>query len=149
MTFGERLKGVRIAMNLSQKELATKAEIAERSIHNYEQLGMHPQAPALKRLAEALNVTVSYLLDDESSKQINADQEKFLESAKKSFGYKGKREAQDVIERATALFAGGELEEQEKEIFFQSITEAYFETKTKAREKFSSKKRLTASKPRE
>jgi len=150
MTFGERLRNARVAMNLTQTELALKAGIAERSMPKYEQHGVHPQAPTLKKLAGVLNVTVSYLLgDDEPSERVSANHEKFLESAKKNFGYKGKREAQDIVERVTALFAGGELKEQEKEIFFQSLTEAYFETKAKARKKFSGKKRLSANESRE
>ena len=150
MTFGERLRNARTAMNLSQKELAVKAGIGERSMTKYEQRGVHPQAPTLKKLAEILNVTVSYLLgDDESSKQTNADQEKFLQSAKRDFGYKGLREAEDVLGRVSALFAGGELNEKEKEIFFQSIMEDYLECKAEAREKFTGKKRLRARKLRE
>ena len=47
------------------------------------------------------------------------------------------REAKDLISRVNALFAGGELNDEAKEIFFQSIAEVYFESKAKAREKFS------------
>ena len=147
MTFGERLKSARAKMNLSQKELAEKAGIGERSMTKYEQHGVHPQAPTLKKLAEILNVTVSYLLgDDESSNRINTDQKNFLQNAKKDFGYKGLQEAEDVLERVSALFAGGELDAQQKEIFFQSIMEDYLECKAEAREKFTGKKRLSARK---
>jgi len=137
-------------MNLTQKELAIKAGIGERSMTKYEQHGVHPQAPTLKKLAEILNVTVSYLLsDDESSNRINSDQEKFLQSAKRDFGYKRLREAEYVLERVSALFAGGDLDEREKEIFFQSIMADYLECKAEAREKFSGKKRLRARKLKE
>ena len=147
MTFGERLMNARVAMNLQRKELAEKAGIAERSIYNYELQGMHPQAQTVKRLAEVLNVTTSYLLGDDP-KTANPDHEKFFEEAKKNYGYKGKREAEDVLERASALFAGGDIGEDEKEILFQSLTEAFFAAKDKARKKFSGKKRASAGKTR-
>ena len=144
MAFGEKLRRARLALNMSQKELAVQAGIGERSVHNYEQNGMYPQASKLNKIAEVLNVTVSYLFgDDEPGQSSSADQESFLNSAKEQFGYKGRREAQEVLERANALFAGGDLEESDKEIFFQSLMESYLESKGDARKKFSPKKRVS------
>lgn len=39
MTFGEKVKEARLAMNLSQTELAQLTGISERSLYTYEQLG--------------------------------------------------------------------------------------------------------------
>lgn len=39
MTFGEKIKEARLAMNLSQTELAQMTGISERSLYTYEQLG--------------------------------------------------------------------------------------------------------------
>lgn len=142
MTFGEKLRSARIALNLSQIELGEKAGITERSIYNYEQTGIYPKSAILKRLADALNVSVGYLMDeDETDRQKNIDQELFLANVKNQYGYKGAREAQAVIERASALFAGGELDDAAKDIFFQSLMEVYLESKAEAREKFSNRRR--------
>lgn len=147
MTFGEKLKKARITLNLSQIELAEKAGITERSIYNYEQTGLLPRPNALKKLAESLNVSVSYLIDEgESDKHANVDHEMFLANAKKDFGYKGAQEAQEVVSRATALFAGGELDSEAKDIFFQSLMEVYLESKAEAREKFSAKRGIKRKK---
>ena len=62
MNFGEKLKSVRLALNLSQSELAEKTGISERSLYTYEQLGILPRGNNLRKLAEALNVSVNYLL---------------------------------------------------------------------------------------
>jgi hypothetical protein len=101
----------------------------------------------LKKLAEALNVTVSYLLDDdETDKHANIDQELFFANAKRGFGYKGAREARDVVSRAAALFAGGELGDEAKDVFFQSLMEVYLESKAEARNKFTSRRRISRRK---
>jgi transcriptional regulator with XRE-family HTH domain len=143
MLFGEKLRSVRIAQNLSQTELAEMAGISERTIYSYEQTGVFPRPNVLKKLAAALNITASYLLgEEESDKHASIDQDLFLAKAKESFGYKGAREAREVISRAAALFAGGDLDDKAKDIFFQSIMEVYLESKTEAREKFSSRRRV-------
>ena len=144
MTFGEKLRSARIAHNMSQTELGEKAGITERSIYNYEQAGALPKSAVMRKLAAALDVTAAYLLDeDEDDRQKNIDQELFLANVKNDYGCKGAREASEVISRASALFAGGELDESAKEIFFQSLMEVYLESKAEAREKFSGRKRVS------
>ena len=141
MTFGEKLKNARIGLNLSQTELAQRAGITERSIYTYEQAGVLPRTPVLKRLAEELNVTVAYLVDDEETdRQKNIDHELFIANVRNEHGSRGVREATAVLSRATALFAGGELEEEAKELFFQSLMEVYLESKAEARAKFAPRK---------
>ena len=142
MTFGEKLLKARLALNLSQTELAEKVGVSERSIYSYEQTGTSPRAAVVAKLAEALNVTVAYLMNaDETDRMKNIDEELFLANTKSEYGYKGAREAQAVLDRASALFAGGELNDEAKDIFFQSLMEVYLESKAEAREKFAPKRR--------
>lgn len=142
MTFGEKLYNARQSLNLSQIELGEKANMSERSIYNYEQTGMYPRPTALKRLAEALNVTVAYLMDEtETDKTKNLGEELFIANAKNTYGSKGAREAQEILNKTTALFAGGELDDEAKEIFMQSLQEVYLESKAEAQEKFTPKRR--------
>ena len=148
MTFGEKLRTARLALNLTQVELAQKAGIGVRALHNYEQDAVVPRQKGLERIAKALNVSIGYLLyDDKSGAQTKSDIEMFYANAKQGYGTKGVRQARKVIEQAAALFAGGELDEQAKEIFFQTITELFMKSKSEASEKFSPKSR--ASKPKE
>ena len=148
MTFGEKLKTVRLSLNLSQSDLAQKTGISERSLYTYEQLGILPRSGNLRKIADALNVSVSYLLDEEETDtQKNIDHDLFIINAKNEFGYKGAREATDILSRASALFAGGELEDEAKELFFQSLIEVYLDSKQRARDKYAPKQR--ASKPRD
>jgi transcriptional regulator with XRE-family HTH domain len=147
MTFGKKLLKVRMKQNLSQTELAEKIGVSERSIYNYEQAGVLPRRPILIKLAEVLNVSMSYLLDDEETDtRKNIGEELFIANARNEFGNKGAREALEVLDKASALFAGGELNEDAKDIFFQSIMEVYMESKAEAREKFSPKRRVSRQK---
>ncbi len=147
MTFGEKLKTVRLSLNLSQSELAEKTGISERSLYTYEQTGIMPRSGNIQKLADALNVSVSYLLDEEETDpHKNIDQDIFIANSKNEFGYKGAREAADILSRASALFAGGELDDEAKELFFQSLMEVYVDSKREARKKFSPKKRASKRK---
>ena len=133
MTFGEKIKEARLAMHLSQTELAQMTGISERSLYTYEQLGT--------KLAEALHISVSYLLDEsETDSQSHIDQDMFILEAKENFGSKGAKEAQEVLGRVNSLFAGGELDEDAKDVFFQAIMSVYMDSKKTAREKYTPKK---------
>ncbi|MGB4660122.1 MAG: helix-turn-helix domain-containing protein [Mobilitalea sp.] len=142
MTFGEKVKEARILKNLSQTELAAITGISERSLYTYEQLNTIPRKSNLKKLAEALNVSISYLIDDEETDaQKNIEKEEFINQVKDKCGYKGAKEAKDVLDRAGALFAGGDLDDDAKEIFMQSLMQVYISSKKEASEKFSRKKK--------
>ena len=143
MTFGEKLKTVRLSLNLSQGELSEKTGISERSLYTYEQTGILPRSNNLRKLADALNVSVSYLLDEEETDpNKNIDHDIFIANSKNQYGHKGAREATELLSRASALFAGGELDDEAKELFFQSLMEVYLDSKQEARNKFSPKKRV-------
>jgi len=79
-------------------------------------------------LAAALNEDVTYFLS-EKELELMRENELFLGEAEHKFGKTGKAQAQNLIESAQALFAGGDLEEEDKEAFFQAITELYFDSK--------------------
>ena len=141
MTFGEKIKAARLAMNLSQTELAQMTGISERSLYTYEQLGTLPRKSNIRKLAEALNISVSYLLDDqESDTQSHREEDLFIAEARAQFGSKGAKEAQEVLGRVSSLFAGGDLDEEAKDVFFQALMSVYMDSKKNAREKFTPKK---------
>lgn len=141
MTFGEKIKEARLAMNLSQTELAQITGISERSLYTYEQLGTLPRKSNIRKLAEALHISVSYLLDEDvTDKQSNIDEDMFIAEARENFGSKGAKEAQEVLGRVSSLFAGGELDEDAKDVFFQAVMTVYIDSKKNAKEKFTPKK---------
>lgn len=143
MTFGEKVRAARITLGLSQSELAQMTDISERSLYTYEQLGTIPRSYNVKRLAEALNVSAAYLLDDDETDTTKSlQEEEFLRDVRKEYGSKGAREAHDVLQRAGALFAGGDLDEDAKDVFFQALMQVYLDSKANAREQFSPGRRV-------
>ena len=147
MTFGEKVRQARIAMDLSQTQLAEKTGISERSLYTYEQTGTMPRMGNVKKIAEALCVSVGYLMDeDETNKEKDIDKDIFIANVKNEYGIKGAKEASDVLSRASALFAGGQLDEEAKDLFFRSLMEIYLDSKSEAREKFTPRQRKSRKK---
>lgn len=138
MNFGNKIKHLRKKAGLSQEDLAAKLGVSQKSICNYENNTRFPKGQkVIKGLADIFNVTVDYLIsdtDDTASKETL-----FISCAKDEFGYKGRNEAEMLIERTAAVLAGGELSEEDKDAFFQSITQLYFDAKNKARKKYGKK----------
>lgn len=138
MNFGNKIKHLRKEAGLSQEDLAAKLGISQKSICNYENNTRFPRGQnVIKGLADIFNISVDYLItdtDDTTSKE-----NIFISSAKDEFRYKGKNEAEMLIERTAAVLAGGELSEEDKDAFFQSITQLYFDAKNKARTKYGKK----------
>ncbi len=138
MTFGEKLKDLRLKLNYSQSELAEVTGISERSLYTYEALGAIPRKNNILKLASALKVDPSYLLDEENEEPGEGfKEEEFVRRAKSRYGDRGKREAKAILERTGALFAGGALDEEAKDIFMESVMKIYMESKEEARRKFT------------
>lgn len=141
MTFGEKVKEARLAMNLSQTELAQLTGISERSLYTYEQLGTLPRKSNIRKLAEALHISVSYLLDyEESDTQSRINKDMFLAEERKQFGAKSAKEAQEVLGQVSSLFASSDLDEDAKDVFFQALMAIYMDSKKNGKEKFTAKK---------
>lgn len=129
MKIGDKIKESRKKAGLTQKELAEKVNVTTRCIQYYEGNIRKPQTTEIIiKLAAALNVEVNYFLS-ERELEIMRENEMFLGEAESKYGKSGKAQAKQIIENAQALFAGGELEEEDKEAFFRAITELYFDSK--------------------
>lgn len=63
--FSKRLKKIREEKKLSQAELAQKADLQTAAVSHFETGQRKPSFDNLKRLADALNVSVDYLLGRE------------------------------------------------------------------------------------
>ena len=146
MNFGEKIKELRKKRGFSQAELAEKIGVTQKTICNYENGTRFPKGQKIiNGFADIFDVSIDYLLDDTSIDEIenNIDieyKDEFISSAKENFGYKGKKEAENLLEKTAAIFSGGSLSDEDKDAFFQSITELYFDAKSKSRKKFGKKK---------
>jgi len=121
MLFGDRIKELRNLADMSQQELANRTGLSLRSIQNYESNQRYPKDVAiLNKLCAALGTTIEELMKEE---------DQFILEAASKFGSRGKNDAEKLIEEVGGLFAGGELNEEDKDKVFRAITEMYWKAK--------------------
>ena len=142
--FAEKLKSARMEAGMNQTELSEKVGVTRRSIFAYENGVSMPRKNVLRKIASVLNVTVSYLTNEDSTDPNEGRvREENINLAREKFGSRGAREAADLLDRNNAFFAGGEIPQEEKDAFFDAIMTAYVTAKEEARKKFAAKSKET------
>ncbi len=133
MTFGEKIKNLRKSKNLNQTQLANAIGVSLRTIRGWEIEGRYPKQHELyQKLADILGCDVSYLMTEDVS---------FVTEATEQYGSRGAKQAQQILEQAAAMFAGGELSDDDKTAFMDEIQMLYLDSKKRAK-KFTPKKYL-------
>ena len=66
---GERIKDLLKIRNINQKELAYMADISEVTMSRYISGTRYPKSDIIKKIANALDVPVSYLIDDDTNEE--------------------------------------------------------------------------------
>ncbi len=137
MTFGERLKSAREAAGYTQTKLAELSGITYRTIINWENGVRKPSnIDNVKKIADALGVSTADLLDEN---------EEFVIGVGEQYGTRGRKGAEKVLADVNALFAGGEMNEEDMDVFMQAVQSAYWEVKKKNKEKYTPKKYKTGN----
>ncbi|MBQ9083589.1 MAG: helix-turn-helix transcriptional regulator [Clostridia bacterium] len=117
MQFGEKLKALRTERKWSQSEAANKIGVSLRTYQNYESCRMQPKKSSLYgTIAGLFGVTTDYLLQDEEIRPAAEAPHPEVDA---------------LIRSANALFAGGELSEDDKEKVLLTINELYWRAKAK------------------
>ena len=139
-TFSEKVKEARVSLGISQPQLGTKIGLSVRSVIAYEKGEKKPRPASMLKLAKALGVSVKFLSDDECEDPM-ADIEKddYIAEARARYGAAGAKNMDDLLSANTALFAGGELSQEQKDAFFEAVMKAYITCKEEARKKFGKK----------
>ena len=137
MTFSDKIKLAREMAKLTQNELAREVGVSQRTIASYESGGARARRSTTEKLAHALKVSVKYLSDDACIDPL-ADIEKdgYIEQARVLYGSKGVRDMDSLLQDNAALFAGGELSQEQKDAFFEAIMRAYITCKEESKKKF-------------
>ena len=121
MNFATKLKNLRTEKNLTQEDLAKKSGISIKSISRYELGETIPRSRKYyEKLANALDVDIDYLFSQETN---------FLLNARKEFGYKGAKDAEEIVNGMIGLMAGGELPEEDKATILNAMQEAFYMAK--------------------
>ena len=139
-TFSEKVKEARVSLGISQPQLGKKIGLSVRSVIAYEKGEKKPRPASMLKLAKALGVSVKFLSDDESEDPM-ADIEKddYIAEARERYGAAGAKNMDELLSANTALFAGGELSQEQKDAFFEAVMKAYITCKEEARRKFGKK----------
>jgi transcriptional regulator with XRE-family HTH domain len=131
MAFAERLKEARKRKGITQAQLAKEVNMTARTIQNYELGTRKPQKyEVVERLAVALGVTADSLLNNTDMLIIDAHEKG---------GSKSARDIKALVTEVTGLFAGGEIDDSEKDEIMQALNFAYWESKKKNK-KYTPKK---------
>lgn len=132
MTFGEKFKAEREKRNLTQQEVADGLGINRRMITRYEHgLSLPRTKDAYKKIADFFGVSVNYLLTED---------EEFVVEASEQYGSRGMKQAQELIDGMSGLFAGGTLSDQDKDAVMKALQDIYWESKARNVEKYTPKK---------
>ena len=133
MTFGEKVKTLRTTKKMSQAQLAQELGVALRTVSGWENQNRYPKKRELyQSLADILGCDISYLMSEEES---------FITEASEQYGSRGAQPAQQILDQAAAMFAGGELSDEDKTAFMDEIQMLYLDSKQRAK-KFTPKKYL-------
>ena len=99
MTFAEKFKEERVKKELTQQQVADSLGITRKMITLYEKGTSLPRTrDAYKKIADFFGVDVNYLLTED---------EDFVVQASEKYGARGKKQAQDLVDGISGLFAGG------------------------------------------
>lgn len=140
-SFSVKVKETREALKLNQQQLGELVGVSKRSIAAYETTDTKPRGDVARRLASVLQVSVDYLLNDElTDTQYGMEKAPYIEEARQRLGAGAAREMDDLLEQNMALFAGGELDQEAKDAFFEAVMKAYLQCKEEARKTYGRKK---------
>ncbi|MDY3072924.1 MAG: helix-turn-helix transcriptional regulator [Eubacteriales bacterium] len=123
MTFGEKFRAEREKKGLTQQQTADGLGINRRMITRYENGISFPRTrDAYKKIADFFETDVNYLLTED---------EAFVMEASEQYGSRGMKQAKELIDGMSGLFAGGTLSEQDKDAVMKALQDIYWESKAR------------------
>lgn len=137
-TIGDKVRALRLSKQITLTELSRASGLSDRTIRYIENNERTPSVDTVKKLADALDIGTDYFMDDDLFAE-QMHNEEFLAKAKEKYGSRGKAQARYVVDRAAALYAGGELSDEERQAFKREMEEIFWDSKEDAK-KYTPKK---------
>ena len=138
--FTDKVRDARIELGMTQTQLGEAVGVSLRTILAYEKGEKKPRQATMLKLAKVLKVSVKFLSDDACEDPMeDIEKDGYIEEAREKYGSKGGRDVEQLLADNAALFAGGELTQEQKDEFFQAIMTAYVTCKEEAKAKFGRK----------
>jgi len=122
LKFGEKLRTQRKKCRLTHAELAAKAGVALKTIINYENGNTYPQN-------REVYTTLANILGVEAA-SLHNETDDFITMAGEQYGKRGMDQARILVEQIGCLFAGGELEQEDKDAVMLALQKAYWDAKS-------------------
>ena len=139
-SFSEKVTEARNELGLTQTQLGDAAGVSLRTVLDYEKGRKTPRPGTMLRLAKALGVSVKFLSDDGCDNPVeDIEKDGYIEEARERYGAGEARSVERLLADNAALFAGGELSQEQKDVFFEAVMKAYIACKEEARSKFGRK----------
>jgi Predicted transcriptional regulator with C-terminal CBS domains len=85
MSTGENIRKIRKEKGLTQKELGSLSNIADTTIRRYELGLLNPKIETIRKIADALDVSIGELVDDWTSFPLEEIQNDFINDLEKSY----------------------------------------------------------------
>ena len=140
-TMGQKIKERRNALRMTQAQLADLLGVSPRNISRYETDMTVPPRKGLQTLARVLGVSAVYLSDPEiEDENYGKAEEPYVDAVGDQYGAKGARDMMSLLQDNVALFAGGDIPQEDKDKFFEAVRAAYVATKQDASRRFSNHK---------
>ena len=122
MTFSEKLQRARKNKSMTQAQLAVKIGVTSRCVQNYELGARYPKRDILDRICKTLGVRI----------ETRVGSDDFLGIVEAEDGAAGVASAKELLSCAGALFAGGELSEDDKDKVMLALQNIYWKEKAKS-----------------
>ena len=130
--FAKKLKEYRLSKQLSQEDFAHEIGISLRSYQNYEGGYRYPRnMEIVNKIAVAVGTTVEDLLGADGG---------YIVDAGERGGLTDQKRMEQMVTQLSAMFAGGEVDEDSKAAAMAALNEAYWRHKTENRKRFTPKK---------
>ena len=127
--FAKKLKEYRKARRLSQQDFAAFIGMPYRTYQNYESGSRYPKnMEIVNKMATAIGTTTEDLLGAAGG---------YIVDAGEQGGIKDQRRMEQMVTQLSAMFAGGEIDEESKDAAMAALNEVYWKHKRENRERFT------------
>ena len=126
--FKDKIRYLREQKDLTQRQLAEVLGVSLRSYVSYENGTSYPKDSTIyQKLAEFYGVTTDFLINE---------RDQFVADALDKYGYRGRIQAQRILNATEALCAGGSLSEEDEEAFYRHMAKIFERVKSLNRQRY-------------
>lgn len=126
MKLNEKLEYLIARKRINKTEFAQSVGITYRAFFYYLTGNRKPRKDILKRMADKLDVTAEFLIDDTAELELTAD-ERFIKALQDSG--KTTTGAVKFLEETKGLFAGNSISDEDKEFLINCLNEIYLDSR--------------------